>query len=58
MPWCCGDCRRSFNKLRLAPMVHDDVCRAVACDPRRLLCEACLRGRMRRMLGREPRLGD
>src|SRR5262245_39428919 len=58
MRWRCGDCKGSLRKLRWAPMVHDKVWRAVACDPDRWLCETCLRGRMRRMLGRELRLED
>ena len=58
MRWRCGDCKRSLAKLRSAPMVHDDIWSAVACDPDRQLCDGCLRQRMRRMLGRDLRLED
>jgi hypothetical protein len=55
----CGDCKRSLlGNLRWAPMVHDDIWRAVACDPDQLLCDGCLRHRIRRMLGRTLRLED
>ena len=58
MRWRCGDCKRSLTKLRMAPMVHDDIWRAVACDRRRVLCDGCFRNRMRRMLGRALRFED
>ena len=58
MGWRCGDCKGSLRNLRWAPMVHDQVWRAVTCDLGRFLCEACLRGRMRRMLGRELQRED
>jgi hypothetical protein len=57
MRWRCGDCKGSLAKLRCAPMVHDHIWRAVA-DPDRRLCEACLRSRMQRVLGRELQFRD
>ena len=54
----CGDCKRSLIGLRWGPMVHSHVWRAVACDPGRVLCDACLRQRMQRMLGRGLRFED
>jgi hypothetical protein len=58
MRWRCGDCKGSLSKLRLAPMVHDEIWRAAACDPHRRLCDACFRSRMARMLGRGLRFED
>jgi hypothetical protein len=59
MRWRCGDCKRSLYRHRIAPMLHDDVWQAVAAhDVGRRLCDACLRHRMRRVLGRELRFED
>jgi len=58
MRWRCGDCKGSLDKLRSAPMVRDDLWRAIACDRDRRLCDACLRHRMRRVLGRTLCLDD
>jgi hypothetical protein len=44
-------------KLRSAPMLHDELWRAVARDGR-LLCDSCLRNRMQRVLGRSLRFED
>jgi hypothetical protein len=54
----CGDCNRSLRQLRSAPMVHEAVWAACACEPDLMLCDACLRARMRRILGRELRFED
>jgi hypothetical protein len=57
MRWRCGDCKASLYTHRPAPMLHDDIWRAMARD-RAQLCDACLRMRMQRVLGRELRFGD
>lgn len=57
MRYRCSDCKGSLDKLRSAPMLHDDIWHAVARDVARL-CDTCLRNRMRRVLSRSLRFED
>jgi hypothetical protein len=54
----CRACRRPWDDVRHAPMVHDPLWAALGCKPHLLLCYGCFRARMRRCLGREPRFED
>ena len=57
MRWRCGDCKGSLDKHRIAPMLQDELWHTVA-RGRARLCNACLRNRMRRVLGRDLRFAD
>ena len=59
MRWRCGDCKGSLYKHRIAPMLQDELWHVVAAhDVDRRLCDACLRHRMRCVLGRGLRFED
>jgi hypothetical protein len=53
----CDACRRSFSKVRIAPMLHDGVWLQIA-DEREHLCEPCARQRAKYHLGRDITMAD
>jgi hypothetical protein len=54
----CHACRRPWDDVRRAPMVHNPLWAALGCKPHLLLCYGCFRAHMRRSLGREPHFED